>query len=59
MNAIKSLRLKFKSGNDIPVTQATITLDEWEDIQKLIGELLLVPILIKKRVLKIFDEDKK
>lgn len=33
----KSLELKFKSGNDVPVTRATITLEEWETIKKIIS----------------------
>jgi len=32
--ARKNLTLKFTSGNVIPVTQATITSDEWEVIDR-------------------------
>jgi len=31
--AKESLTLKFTSGNDMPVTRSTITLEEWEAIQ--------------------------
>jgi len=37
--AIKSLDLKFTSGNDIPVTRATILIDEWEALKEYIIEL--------------------
>jgi hypothetical protein len=30
--AIESLKLKFTSGNDIPVTRAVITAAEWDAI---------------------------
>ena len=32
-DVIKSLTLKFTSGNDVDVTRATITRDEWEVIK--------------------------
>lgn len=31
---IDKLKLKFSSGNDIPVSRATLTLDEWDVILK-------------------------
>lgn len=37
--AKKSLTLKFTSGNDIDVTRATITDEEWEAIQTEIDRL--------------------
>ena len=39
--ALKSLELKFSSGNKIPVTQATITVEEYEAIRKFIGPILV------------------
>jgi len=33
--AFKSLELKFTSGNKIPVTRATILIEEWMAIKKL------------------------
>lgn len=36
IEAIESMRLKFTSGNEVPVTQAQITAEEWEAIS---GEL--------------------
>jgi hypothetical protein len=37
--AYKNLTLKFKSGNDIPVTQATITSQQWDAIKSEISNL--------------------
>jgi 5,10-methylenetetrahydrofolate reductase len=31
--ALKRLEQKFASGNDVPVTQTTITLEEWEALR--------------------------
>ena len=31
--SIESIDLKFKSGNDVPVTRAEITLEEWEAVK--------------------------
>ena len=31
--SIKSIDLKFKSGNDVPVTRAEITIEEWEAVK--------------------------
>lgn len=36
---IESLRLKFTSGNDIPVTRAYITLEEYEALIARVREL--------------------
>lgn len=38
--AVKSLTLKFTSGNTVPVTQATITLKEWEPIKAALDKAL-------------------
>ena len=44
--AIKQLKEKFKSGNDIPVTRAAITFDEFEALEEeLLPELLVVMFL--------------
>ena len=32
--SIKSIDLKFKSGNDVPVTRAEITIEEWEAVMR-------------------------
>ena len=37
--AKKSLTLKFTSGNEVPVTRSTITIEEWEAIQEEVERL--------------------
>lgn len=34
MNMISKLRQKFTSGNSVPVTRATITVEEYDQLQK-------------------------
>lgn len=33
MESIEEIDLLFKSGNDVPVTRATITLEQWEAVK--------------------------
>lgn len=37
--AYQNLFLKFKSGNDVPVTRATITREEWEAVSEELRKL--------------------
>jgi hypothetical protein len=34
--AVRSLELKFTSGNDIPVGRATVTREEWEAVKEML-----------------------
>lgn len=36
--AFESIELRFKSGNDVPVTRAQITREEWSAICNLLDE---------------------
>ena len=38
--ALKSLKLKFESGNNVPVERATITREEYEPIMSVVTEVL-------------------
>ena len=52
--AFESLVLKFKSGNEIPVTQATITLGEFEAIA---GKIKSASLLNPETESKIAHDD--
>jgi len=50
--AVASLAAKFRSGNDVPVPQTTITREEWEALRRRAGDYPTYPEL----VLRIADE---
>jgi hypothetical protein len=43
--AVESLTIKFKSGNDIPVERNTITFEEWDAIREFIQDKQRLPIV--------------